>query len=42
MDLAQRRRFFAEEIEALGRIRSAALVDAFATVPREAFLRPGP
>jgi len=42
MDLTLRRRFFAEEIEAVCRLRSAALVDAFATVPREAFLRPGP
>jgi protein-L-isoaspartate(D-aspartate) O-methyltransferase len=42
MDLALRRRFFAEEIEAVVRLRSAALVDAFATVPREQFLRPGP
>jgi protein-L-isoaspartate(D-aspartate) O-methyltransferase len=37
-----RRRFFAEEIEAVCRLGSARLVDAFAAVPREQFLRPGP
>jgi protein-L-isoaspartate(D-aspartate) O-methyltransferase len=42
MDPALRRRFFAEEIEAVCRLRSARLVDAFASVPREAYLRPGP
>src|SRR5262245_20602351 len=42
MDLALRRRFYAEEIEAVAKLRSAALVDALATVPRERFLRPGP
>ena len=42
IDLALRRRFFAEEIEAVARLRSAALVDALATVPRERFLRAGP
>jgi protein-L-isoaspartate(D-aspartate) O-methyltransferase len=42
MDLALRRRFFAEEIEAVGKLRSAALVDALATVPRERYLPPGP
>jgi protein-L-isoaspartate(D-aspartate) O-methyltransferase len=42
MDLTLRRRLFAEEIEAVCKLRSAALVDAFATIPREAFLRPGP
>ena len=42
MDLALRRRFFAEELEAVVKLRSAALVDAFAAVPREQFLRPGP
>jgi protein-L-isoaspartate(D-aspartate) O-methyltransferase len=42
MDLDLRRRFFAEEIEAVARLRSPALVEAFATVPREAFLHPGP
>jgi protein-L-isoaspartate(D-aspartate) O-methyltransferase len=42
MDLALRRRFFAEEIQAIANLTSPALVDALATVPREAFLRPGP
>ncbi len=42
MDLSLRRRFFAEEIEAVCKIRSPALVDAFAAVPRERFLPPGP
>lgn len=42
MELALRRRFFAEEIEAVARLRSAALVDALATVPRERFLPAGP
>ena len=42
MDPALRRRFYAEELEAVCRLRSPALVDAFAAVPRERFLRPGP
>jgi protein-L-isoaspartate(D-aspartate) O-methyltransferase len=42
MDLDLCRRFFAEEIEAVAKLRSPALVAAFATVPREAFLQPGP
>jgi protein-L-isoaspartate(D-aspartate) O-methyltransferase len=37
-----RRRFYAEEIEAVARLRSRALVEALATVPREQFLAPGP
>jgi len=41
-DLSGYRRFFAEEIEAVGRLQTSALVDAFAVVPRERFLRPGP
>jgi protein-L-isoaspartate(D-aspartate) O-methyltransferase len=41
-DLATQRRFFAEEIQAIGNHRTAALVDALATVPREAFLAAGP
>jgi protein-L-isoaspartate(D-aspartate) O-methyltransferase len=36
------RRFFAEEIQVSANIRTPALVDALATVPREAFLPPGP
>jgi len=42
MDLSLRRRFYAEEIEAVARLRSRVLVDALATVPREQFLGPGP
>src|SRR6266545_1607092 len=42
MDLTLRRRFFAEEIEAVAKLRTAALVEAFAAVPRERFLPPGP
>lgn len=42
MDPGLRRRFFAEELEAVCRLRSSALVDAFAAVPREEFLPPGP
>lgn len=42
MELALRRRFFAEEIEAVARLRSPSLVDALAAVPREQFLPPGP
>jgi protein-L-isoaspartate(D-aspartate) O-methyltransferase len=38
----ERRRFYAEEIEAVAKLRSAALVDALAEVPRERFLPPGP
>jgi len=41
-DLDLRRRFFAEEIEAVARLRSPRLVDAFAAVPRERFLPAGP
>ena len=36
------RRFFAEEIQIVANIRTPAIVDALATVPREAFLPPGP
>jgi protein-L-isoaspartate(D-aspartate) O-methyltransferase len=42
MDLTERRRFFAEEIQVIANLRSAAVVDALATVPRERFLRDGP
>lgn len=42
MDLNTRRRFYAEEIEATANLRSAALVEALATIPRERFLPPGP
>lgn len=40
--LASIRRRYAEEIRAAANLRSAALVDAFAAVPRERFLGPGP
>ena len=42
MDLGLRRRFFAEELQAVCNFRSPGLVDAFAAVPRERFLAPGP
>ena len=42
IDLAQYRRFFAEEIEAVAKLQTPGLVEALATVPRERFLRPGP
>src|SRR5262249_42040763 len=42
MPLAMRRRFYAEEIEATSNLRSAAVVDALASIPREQFLGPGP
>ncbi len=40
--LELQRRFFAEEIEAVACLRTPALVDALAAVPRERFLGPGP
>ncbi len=36
------RRFYAEELQAVSNLRTPGLVDALATVPREAFLTPGP
>lgn len=42
MPLDLRRRFYAEEIEATANLRSASVVDALATVPREQFVRSGP
>lgn len=42
MELELRRRFFAEELEAVCRLRTPALVDAFARVKRDEFLPPGP
>jgi protein-L-isoaspartate(D-aspartate) O-methyltransferase len=42
IDMLDRRRLFAEELEAVCRLRTPALVDAFAAVPREQFLPPGP
>ena len=42
IELDLRRRFFAEELEAVCKLRTPALVDAFARVARERFLPPGP
>src|ERR1700745_1957331 len=42
MALSDTRRFFAEEIGTIANIRTAGLVDALASVPREQFLPPGP
>lgn len=41
-ELQARRRFYAEEIEAVANLKSSAVVEALATVPRERFLPPGP
>src|ERR1700757_2799568 len=42
-DLAQLRRFYAEELRAAAPVRrNESVVEAFATVPRERFLGPGP
>jgi protein-L-isoaspartate(D-aspartate) O-methyltransferase len=42
LDLTARRRFYAEEIQMTSNLKSAHVVEAFATVPREHFLPPGP
>ncbi len=42
IDLATRRRCFAEDLQAIANLRTPALVEAFATVPRERFLDAGP
>jgi protein-L-isoaspartate(D-aspartate) O-methyltransferase len=42
IELSQCRRFFADEIAAVGAISTPRLVDAIAEVPRERFLEPGP
>lgn len=42
MDLGDRRRLYAEEIQVIANIRTPALVEALAQVPREKFLPPGP
>jgi protein-L-isoaspartate(D-aspartate) O-methyltransferase len=42
MTIEEARRFFAEEIRLAAHIQSPALVEAFARVPRENFLGPGP
>jgi protein-L-isoaspartate(D-aspartate) O-methyltransferase len=41
-ELSLQRRFFADEVQAVGNIRNSLLIEALATVPRERFLRPGP
>jgi protein-L-isoaspartate(D-aspartate) O-methyltransferase len=41
-DLPAQRRFFAEEVQIASNIRSALVVEALATVPRERFLPAGP
>jgi protein-L-isoaspartate(D-aspartate) O-methyltransferase len=41
-DLAAQRRFFADEVQAICNLRTASLVESFASIPREQFLRPGP
>jgi len=41
-DLGALRRFYAEEVEIVAGLRHPQLVDALASVPREAFLPPGP
>jgi protein-L-isoaspartate(D-aspartate) O-methyltransferase len=41
-ELSARRRFYAEEIEAVAGLRSPVLVEALASVPRERYLPPGP
>jgi len=42
LSLDARRRFYAEEIEMAANLKTAGVVEAFATVPRERFLPPGP
>jgi protein-L-isoaspartate(D-aspartate) O-methyltransferase len=42
LDLTARRRFYAEEIQITSNLKSASVVEALATVPREQFLPPGP
>ena len=41
-DLSAARRFYAEEIRAVANIESPRLIEAFAAVPREHYLGPGP
>ncbi len=42
MTIEEYRRFYAEEIRFTGNIHSTAVIEAFARVPREKFLGPGP
>jgi len=41
-DVAAARRWFAEELRHVARVRSRAVIEAFANVPREHFAGPGP
>jgi protein-L-isoaspartate(D-aspartate) O-methyltransferase len=41
-DIGRARRWFAEELRHTAHVRSRAVVEAFATVPREHFAGPGP
>ena len=41
-DLSLQRQYFSEEIRICANVRTAALVDALAIIPREQFLPPGP
>jgi protein-L-isoaspartate(D-aspartate) O-methyltransferase len=41
-DIKQARRWFAEELRHTAHVRSLSVVEAFATVPREHFVGPGP
>jgi protein-L-isoaspartate(D-aspartate) O-methyltransferase len=41
-EIAMYRRFFADEVAAVANLKSPALVEALAAVPRERFLAPGP
>jgi protein-L-isoaspartate(D-aspartate) O-methyltransferase len=41
-ELAAVRKWFADELRHVARVRSSAIVDAFGTVPREHFAGPGP
>src|SRR6185503_21009761 len=42
MSVDLRRRFYAEEIEAVANLKSPAVVDALASIARERYLPPGP
>ena len=42
MTIEDCRRFYAEEVRFTANVQSEALIEAFATVPREEFLKPGP
>ena len=40
--LAEARRLFAEELRVVAHVQDERVIDAFATVPRERFVGPGP